>query len=97
MCDAIFPDTEEGALACLRAQVDDFDFTDCSVFPDPAVYGVWKVVLPKMPHNMIVFMKGHPEPFGGIRQENECFDCDWGKNKVEKTTCSPNSLSFLFS
>ena len=75
-----YPDTEEGALACLR---DDstLDLEGATCIPDPWVRGVWLVTLadhahpgPDDPVQAIVYLKGYPDQWGERRPYND-FEC----------------------
>lgn len=77
--DKVFPDTHKGAIDCLKAQSQGITFTKATAIPDPQVNGVWKVLLPAhdkktedgRPAFAIVYMKGHKDPFGQVRETND--------------------------
>lgn len=74
--DKVFPDTEQGAIDCLRVQMrEDIEWKGATAIPDPEVYGVWKVINPNLPaddgRTNIVYMKGHKNPWGHVREEND--------------------------
>lgn len=73
----VFPDTKEGAFACIQQEVDKkyvskWTMSNCKFVRDPAVKGVWKVTGPGA--EFLVTLKGYPDPFGQTRDSN---DAEW--------------------
>ena len=70
----VFPDTEEGAMAYLRAETEgEINMDICLVSPDPQVNGVWKVDVPRdsVVEYCIVYLAGYMMPNGVIRDTND--------------------------
>ena len=69
------PDTRHGALAYLReASSLDLRPTNIrSVTADPAVEGVWEVMLSDT--QVIVYLQGFKDPWGKVRVESDFEEC----------------------
>src|SRR5437899_12711790 len=68
-----YPDTAEGAIAYLKKD-STLNLTGATARPDPSVRGVWEVKTPKGVR-AIVYLAGHPDPFGKLRPTND-FEAD---------------------
>jgi hypothetical protein len=94
--DTIYPDTEAGAIACLKSQ-SLYDVKGARAIPDPEVQGVWKVICKDNKHNRsiesseaIVYLAGYPNPWGEFRKWN---DFEGIENFLEESVDS--SLNWL--
>lgn len=65
----LYPDTEAGALACLRED-SQLLLAGATAKPDPYVQGVWEVTTAGS-LRVIVYLAGYRDPFGDVRASND--------------------------
>jgi len=65
-----YPDSAQGAVACLAALSEGIDLKGATARPDPSVEGVWLVIC-KNGDRAVVYLAGYREPSGNRRDHND--------------------------